>query len=116
MRCGEWGKIMRWTVIAAALASGVFPGVTFAQTGTSVTEICYTRSSTSADKSARFSVDGASRDLGDVKSIKIITLGTVTIVEADNSVGYTDTYLSEGRRLDLILHQFKPELCPPTNK
>jgi hypothetical protein len=107
---------MRWIVIAAALTSGALvPSVTLAQTGTLATGICYTRNSTSAEKSARFSIDGASKDWGDVKSIKIITLGGITIVEAYYSAGYADVYLSEGRRVDMVLHQFNPgEICPPT--
>ncbi len=104
-------------VVAAVLASCAFiPETTLAQTGTLAPGLCFTRGPTNTDKSTKLIIEGGIKELGQVSSIKIINVGTVTIIEANYSEGssaYTETFVSQGHRLDMFLGLFNPaEACP----
>ncbi len=104
-------------VVAAALTLSVLiPKTAFAQSATLAPGVCFTRVPTDKNKSTKLYIDGASRDLGEVGAIKIINAGAVTIIEAYFSQGssaYTETFVSQGHRLDMFLSLFNPaEACP----
>jgi hypothetical protein len=107
------------TMIITFALSILAPQFTFAQSGTLAPGICFTRIPSDKNKSTKLYVDGGLKDLGEVNSIKIIALGPVTIIEAHYSQGpaaYTETLLSQGKRLDMFLGFFKPaESCPGTS-
>jgi hypothetical protein len=109
---------MRCTVVVAAVMAlcVLIPKSTLAQTGTLAPGLCFTRGPANTDKSTKLYIDGGIKELGQVSSIKIINVGTVTIIEANFSQGssaYTETFVSQGRRIDMFLGLFNPaEVCP----
>jgi hypothetical protein len=109
---------MRWTaLVAIVLASCALNSKTaFAQSGALAPGLCFTRGPTNTDKSTKLNIDGAVKELGQVRSIKIINAGSVTIIEAyfsDGPSAYTETFVSQGHRLDMFLGLFSPgEICP----
>lgn len=106
------------TVITLAL-SALMPELASAQSSTPLTPgICFTRIPTEQNKSTRLYLDGGLKDLGEVTSIKIMAVGPLTVIEAHYSSGpaaYTETIVSQGKRLEMFLGFFKPAAsCPET--
>jgi hypothetical protein len=111
---------MRLIVIILTFAfSALMPELAFAQSRTLASGLCFTRIPNENNKSTKLYIDGGLKDLGEVSSIKIIAVGPVTVIEAHYSQGraaYTETLVSQGKRLDMFLGFFKPaEFCPNTD-
>jgi hypothetical protein len=109
---------MRWTALAAVVLAlwSLIPNIALAQTGALAPGLCFTRGPNNTDKSTKLIIDGGVKELGQVKSIKILNVGSVTIIEANFSDGpsaYTETFVTQGHRLDMFLGMFNPgEVCP----